>query len=138
MADMVTKRRDPNYAQITGHIPKELSLRFRVICTAKEIDISEGLEESIAQWVDQNEVSSLPKKTTSDLPKSLQQLVLRSFSTLVEQSGIDLDRLKTFRDGEGEPTEIEILRIALALGFSEKLVAGLPLKNGGKQPNGVA
>ena len=75
--------------------------------------------------------------SANELPKSLQQLVLRNWALLAETSGVDLERLKILRDGKGEPSEAEVLRIALALGLSESFVSDLPLKNGGKQPNGV-
>lgn len=78
-----------------------------------------------------------PTVSDNELPKSLQQLVLRNWALLAENSGVDLERLKILRDGKGEPSEAEVLRIALALGLSESFVSDLPLKNGGKQPNGV-
>lgn len=73
----------------------------------------------------------------SESPKSLQQLVLRNWALLAENSGVNLERLKLLRDGKGEPSEVEVLRIALSLGLSESFVSNLPLKNGGKQPNGI-
>ncbi|MCA1994147.1 MAG: hypothetical protein LDL41_19185 [Coleofasciculus sp. S288] len=57
---MVTKRDDPNYSQVSGYIPKELALRFRIACTAKEISQSEALEKAIGQWLEDED--PLPAK----------------------------------------------------------------------------
>jgi hypothetical protein len=57
---MVTKRDDPNYSQVSGYVPKDLALRFRIACTAKEISQSEALEEAIGKWLGEEE--ALPGK----------------------------------------------------------------------------
>lgn len=75
--------------------------------------------------------------SATDQPKSLQQVILRNWAVLAESSGIELEQLKKLRDGNTKPSEVEILRIALTLNLSESFVSGLPLQNGGKQPNGV-
>jgi hypothetical protein len=46
------KKDDPNYSQVSGHVPKELALKFKVACTTKEITISEGLEKAISDWLE--------------------------------------------------------------------------------------
>ncbi len=53
--DLVTKRDDPNYAQVSGYVPKELALRFKVLCTSEEMSQSEALEEAIALWMQKKE-----------------------------------------------------------------------------------
>lgn len=55
--DLVTKRDDPNYAQVSGYVPKELALRFKVLCTSEEVSQSEALEEAIALWMQKKEDS---------------------------------------------------------------------------------
>jgi hypothetical protein len=52
---LVTKRDDPNYAQVSGYVPKELALRFKVLCTSEEMSQSEALEEAIALWMQRKE-----------------------------------------------------------------------------------
>jgi len=47
------KKDDPNYSQVSGHVPKELALKFRITCTAKEITISEALEKALEVWLEQ-------------------------------------------------------------------------------------
>ena len=54
-SDLVTKRDDPNYAQVSGYVPKELALRFKVLCTSEEMSQSEALEEAIALWMQRKE-----------------------------------------------------------------------------------
>jgi hypothetical protein len=47
------KKDDPNYSQVSGHVPKELALKFRIACTAKEITISDGLERALQIWLEE-------------------------------------------------------------------------------------
>lgn len=54
-SDLVTKRDDPNYAQVSGYVPKELALRFKVLCTSEEVSQSEALEEALALWIQKRE-----------------------------------------------------------------------------------
>ena len=61
--DLVTKRDDPNYAQVSGYVPKELALRFKVLCTSEEMSQSAALEEAIALWMQKKEDS---KRTSSN------------------------------------------------------------------------
>lgn len=61
--DLVTKRDDPNYAQVSGYVPKELALRFKILCTSEELSQSEALEEAIALWMQKKENS---KHASSD------------------------------------------------------------------------
>jgi hypothetical protein len=53
--NVVTKRDDPNFAQVSGYIPKEKALEFKVICTRRQISQSEALEEAVDKWLEQNE-----------------------------------------------------------------------------------
>lgn len=49
---LVTRRDDPGYSQVSGYIPKELALRFKVTCTEEEITLSEGLQEAVQLWLE--------------------------------------------------------------------------------------
>ena len=42
---------DPNYKQISGHIPKEKLLAFKIAIAAKETTLSEALEQAIDLWL---------------------------------------------------------------------------------------
>jgi len=55
LGDLVTKRDDPNYAQVSGYVPKELALRFKILCTSEEMNQSEALEEALALWIQKRE-----------------------------------------------------------------------------------
>lgn len=54
-SNLVTKRDDPNYAQVSGYVPKVLALRFKVLCTSEEVSQSEALEEAVALWMQKRE-----------------------------------------------------------------------------------
>ncbi len=45
------KRDDPNYAQVSGYVPKKLALEFKIACTADEISQSEALEQAMTLWL---------------------------------------------------------------------------------------
>lgn len=60
---VVTKRDDPNYAQVSGHIPKDKALEFKIACTRKQISQSEALEEAVDKWLaTQEEPAAKPTK----------------------------------------------------------------------------
>ncbi|NEP61056.1 MAG: hypothetical protein F6K31_29425 [Symploca sp. SIO2G7] len=54
LTDMVSKRADPNYHQISGHIPKEMATEFKIACTRRGVSHSEGLEQAVTLWLAQN------------------------------------------------------------------------------------
>jgi len=53
-----SRRADPAYVQISGHVPKTLALEFKLAFTRAEINQSEALEAAIALWVKQQEGKS--------------------------------------------------------------------------------
>jgi hypothetical protein len=50
-----SRRADPNYVQISGHVPKNLALDFKVAMTRAEVNQSEAMEAAIALWVQQQQ-----------------------------------------------------------------------------------
>lgn len=46
-----SRRADPNFVQISGHVPKALALEFKLAFTRAEINQSEALEAAISLWV---------------------------------------------------------------------------------------
>lgn len=55
-----SRRADPNYVQVSGHIPKAMALEFKLAFTRAEINQSEALEAAIAQWVASQSEGSKP------------------------------------------------------------------------------
>lgn len=44
------KRRNPNYGQLVGDVPKELIQQFKINCVKKDITIGDALTEAIQDW----------------------------------------------------------------------------------------
>jgi hypothetical protein len=45
------KRENPNYIQISGHVPKSLGLQFKAVCAANELTLSKALEDAVQKWL---------------------------------------------------------------------------------------
>ncbi len=60
---LTTRRKDPNYAQVTSHIPKELAKRLKIYCTEEEITITEAVEVAIEEFLNKRQQ---PSDTTSE------------------------------------------------------------------------
>jgi ParG len=58
---VASRRSDPKYAQVSGYINKELAMRFKLACTAKEVSQTDALEEAVRLWLEKNEPPSLAK-----------------------------------------------------------------------------
>lgn len=54
LLDVASKRDDPNYQQVSGHIPKEMATEFKIACTRRGVSHSDGLEQAIALWLAQD------------------------------------------------------------------------------------
>ena len=52
---VVSKRDDPNYSQISGHIPTQMAMEFKIACTKRRVSHSEGLEQAIELWLNQGD-----------------------------------------------------------------------------------
>lgn len=50
---LVSKKDDPNYQQVSGHVPKDLAIRFKQHLAAKDKKLNEGLEEAITAYLAQ-------------------------------------------------------------------------------------
>ena len=48
------RRRNPNYKQVTGHIPKDMYLTFKTACIQRETNQSEAIEEAVTLWLEQD------------------------------------------------------------------------------------
>ncbi|NEP14437.1 MAG: hypothetical protein F6J86_16880 [Symploca sp. SIO1B1] len=65
--EVPAKRDDPNYMQIAGDVKKQTGLRFKAICTLKQISVGEGLEQAMTMWL--NAQDEFPPSTTSKAKK---------------------------------------------------------------------
>ena len=74
LLEVASKRDDPNYQQVSGHLPKEMATEFKVACTRRGVSHSDGLEQAIALWLayDKKPPASLDK--LKDLPASVDKL----------------------------------------------------------------
>lgn len=50
-----SKRKDPDYQQVSGYVPKPLALKFKGFCTMQELEISEVMTLLIDGWVQEQE-----------------------------------------------------------------------------------
>lgn len=97
---MPAKKDNPDYSQLAGHVPKGLARQFRVLCSTKDINVSQGLEEAIQSWVSEN--TQTPRSTQRDADKLtdfLQGIIdgkpmtAAAAITLAEDIGVDSDLL---------------------------------------------
>lgn len=54
LLEVASKRDDPNYQQISGHIPREMATDFKIACTKKGVSHSDGLSQAISLWLAQS------------------------------------------------------------------------------------
>lgn len=55
---LTTRRKDPNYAQVTSHIPKELAKRLKFYCAEYETTITETVEIALQEFLDKRQQGS--------------------------------------------------------------------------------
>lgn len=58
---VVSKRDDPNYSQISGHIPIDMTMEFKIACTRRRVSHSDGLQQAIALWLAQPDEKYIDK-----------------------------------------------------------------------------
>ena len=81
------------------------------------------LERAIRDAADQGKIPPLKRET--DSYNSIAQLVMRNWEAISSYGKIPADRLKAMRDDGDRPTELEIARLALALGLEEATIEQL-------------
>lgn len=52
---LTTRRKDPNYTQVTSHVPKELAKRLKIYCAEAETTITEVVEDALREYLNQKE-----------------------------------------------------------------------------------
>ncbi len=53
--NLMARRDDPSFAQLSAYLPKELVTRFKVICAKTDLSQTEAMELAIKLWVEQQE-----------------------------------------------------------------------------------
>ncbi len=48
-----SRRADPDFAQVSGYVKKDVALKFKAECTMQEVSQAEALEEAIQLWLAQ-------------------------------------------------------------------------------------
>lgn len=51
----------PHMAELTSYVEKELKLRFKLACTAKEKTMSEVITKLIEEWLEENDAFPITK-----------------------------------------------------------------------------
>jgi len=46
-----SRRKDPNYMQACGDLPKPLALKLKSVCAMRELSQSEALEQAVIMWL---------------------------------------------------------------------------------------
>ena len=118
---MTNKRKDPNYEQITGLVPKEISRRFKQLLAVEGLKISDGVTEAIKFYLKEHE----PKLSAAlnPLPETIAELVQQNFYQLLTDGKITTDKLKAIASGS-KPNASDLSKIAHTLDIpEEQLVA---------------
>lgn len=113
---MVTKRKDPNFTQVTSHVPKDLARRLKRYCADNDTTITDTVTLAIEEFLDKREPE--PREANRK-PETIAQIVQQNFYQLVEDEGVTPDRLKKLAKGD-KPTMPELLKIACCLDIAEE------------------
>jgi len=118
---MVSKREDPNYQQVSGHVPADVAMDFKAACIRRGVSQSTGLEQSLNLWLATTPDTDKPKRIRR--PKesaqpteftTLQQAIADNLSKL-RRAGIR--NLEPLSLGEVLPTKADFAEIASILKF---------------------
>jgi hypothetical protein len=116
--NLVDRRKDPNYEQVTGHVQRDLARRFKVFCTDQRITIAEALDKAIALFLQQGD------RLAKNQPETFAELVRNNYFDLMNSDKISPDRLKKLASGQ-KPNTAELAILANVLDIPEELVVDL-------------
>ncbi|HEY9596700.1 MAG TPA: hypothetical protein V6D33_03410 [Cyanophyceae cyanobacterium] len=128
---MANKRLDPNFEQISGVVPKEVSRRFRQIIAAKGLKISDGLAEALQDYVDRNEPELFA--ASSGKPQTIAEFVQQHYFVLTRSSKLTPEKLNVIAEGE-EPTKDELYIISSLTKVPQRELVELHKKTYGSMP----
>lgn len=49
--NLVTRRKDPNYVQVTAMVTKDLAKRLKIYCASAETTITETVEQALEEFL---------------------------------------------------------------------------------------
>ena len=122
--NLVDRRKDPNYEQVTGHVQRDLARRFKVFCTDQRITIAEALDKAIALFLEQGDRLAKDPDQLKNQPETFAELVRKNYFDLMNSDKISPDRLKDLAFGQ-KPKTAELVIVANVLELPEELVVDL-------------
>ncbi len=83
------------YVIVKGAVPKDLKLRFKVVCTQKELEMSAVLEELIKKWIQAGahvprSLTDLPNEDSEDVKGYIPKSLKLQFKVLCTQKRIKI------------------------------------------------
>ncbi|MBD2130711.1 hypothetical protein NDI39_10060 [Microcoleus sp. ZQ-A2] len=122
---VVTKRKDPNYALISGYVPKDLAIQFKVACAANQLEHGVGVEKALELWLQSQGYALKPEPQTSEKPETFTDLVQQNYFALMNLGKINHARLNELSFGQKpNATELKLIASVLELNSEdlEKLI----------------
>ena len=65
---MATKRKDPDYEQVSGYVHKDIALKFRIFCMTERLTQSDALEQALSFWIESKNSETNQPSITPDRP----------------------------------------------------------------------
>ena len=95
ICELVPKREGEEYVIVKGAVPKDLKLRFKVVCTEKELEMSAILEELIDKWIQTGapvpiSLTDLPNEDSEDVKGYIPKSLKLQFKVLCTQKRIKM------------------------------------------------
>ncbi|MGV0024417.1 hypothetical protein [Phormidesmis priestleyi] len=63
----MSKKDDPNYEAVRGHIPKRMARRFKGLCAQLGIDHGAAMEAALEPWMRQQEQELMEAETEKEV-----------------------------------------------------------------------
>lgn len=132
---MVTKRKDPNFTQVTSHVPKDLARRLKRYCADHDTTITDTVTQALEDFLEKHDKHPV---LMENKPKTLVELVQQNYYRLVSDGKVKLENLKAIADGE-KPNNADLVHIAQILDIQEEELVVMrdrdfPVNR--RQPNG--
>lgn len=113
---MVTKRKDPNFTQVTSHVPRDLARRLKRYCADHDTTITDTVTQALEDFLDKHEKHPV---LMENKPRTLAELVQQNYYRLVSDGKVKSENLKAIADGR-KPNNADLVRIAHILNIQEE------------------